>query len=203
MEIRAQLKQWVRPIHEQFTRRVFEEVGRADGDLSPARNEDDSVHFADLLFQDALRAGATEFHFDPTENGIRVRFRIDGVLLDTMALDGERGWAFMRHVKATCGQDPVPSSRPTSTGRQIMVNGQSVDVRASNAPCVFGEKLAIRILNMQQQTQRIGRLGMDADAEAQSQEWAENVTGTFVRPEAGRPPRCIPCFTSCERPTAA
>ena len=84
-----------------------------------------------------------------------------------------------------------------------MVNGQSVDVRASNAPCVFGEKLAIRILNMQQQIQRIGRLGMDADAEAQIQEWAENVTGTFVRPEAGRPPRCIPCFTSCERPTAA
>ncbi len=179
MEIRAQFRQWVRPIHEQFTRRISEEVERVEGDLPPA-DEEDSVHFADLLFQDALRAGATDIHFDPIADGIRVRFRIDGVLFDTMALDGEKGWAFMRHIKATCGQDPVPSSRPTSTGRQIIVNGQTLDIRASNAPCVFGEKLAIRILNMQQQIQRIGRLGMDADAEAQIQDWAENVTGTFV-----------------------
>ena len=102
MEIRAQFRQWVRPIHEQFTRRISEEVERAEADLPPV-DEEDSVHFADLLFQDALRAGATDIHFDPIADGIRVRFRIDGVLFDTMALDGEKGWAFMRHIKATCG----------------------------------------------------------------------------------------------------
>ena len=107
-------------------------------------------------------------------------FASTGVLLDTMSLDSEQGWTLLRHVKAMCGHDPVPASRPASIGRQVIVNGTPIDIRTSIAPCVFGEKVALRLLNLPQQIQQIGRLGMDPEAEAQIQSWAEHVAGTFV-----------------------
>lgn len=177
MDIGQRIKGWARPIYGQFSELLSEQVENV---AETTGGEPDAVTFADSLLKDAVRGRASDIHLEPDSQGIRIRFRIDGVLLDTMMMDSEPGWAVLRHIKAMFGLDPVPSVRPASTGRQLMINGSQLDVRASVAPCVFGEKVTLRILNLPQQIQQIGRLGMEPDAEAQIQDWSEQVTGTFI-----------------------
>lgn len=179
MEFSQRLRGWARPVYTQFSKLMAEQVEQTeDGFALP--NEQDAVTFSDVLLQDAVRGRASDIHLEPDSNGIRIRFRIDGVLLDTMMLEAGPGWNVLRHVKAMFGLDPVPAVRPASTGRQLNINGLPMDIRASVAPCVFGEKVTLRLLNLPQQIQQIGRLGMEPEAEAQIQDWAEHVAGTFI-----------------------
>ncbi|MEM7408131.1 MAG: GspE/PulE family protein [Pseudomonadota bacterium] len=178
MEIGERLKGWARPIYSQFSELVnqqVEQVGEPGGE-----GETDIIAVSDSLLRDAVRGRASDIHLEPDSEGIRVRFRIDGILLDTMMLESGTGWSVLRHIKAMFGLDPVPAVRPASTGRQLIINGAPMDIRASVAPCVFGEKVTLRLLNLPQQIQQIGRLGMEGDAEAQIHEWSEQVAGTFI-----------------------
>tara|TARA_B100000676_G_C18090063_1_gene858794 strand:+ start:5212 stop:6483 length:1272 start_codon:yes stop_codon:yes gene_type:complete len=179
VELGERLRGWARPIYGQFRKNTKEQVEQVSESAAPVSDQD-SVLFADLLLQDAVRGRASDIHLEPDSNGIRVRFRIDGVLLDTMMMDPELGWNVLRHIKAMFGLAPVPSVRPASTGRNIQIGGTSMDVRASVVPCVFGEKVTLRLLNLPAQVQQVGRLGLGPEAEAQIQEWSEHVSGTFI-----------------------
>lgn len=109
-----------------------------------------------------------------------MRFRIDGVLLNTLMMESEPGWVVLRHIKAMFGLEPMPAVRPASRGRQIIINGAPMEIRAPVALCVFGEEVTLHILNSPQQIQQIRRLGIEPEAEAQIQDRSEQVTGTCI-----------------------
>ena len=181
MEIRERIGEWMRPLYGQFTRKYSEEVesNREDAD-NTADPTEDATYFTELLLEDAIRERASDVHFEPYSTGVRIRFRIDGVLLDTMSLPLEAGGTMMRHMKALGGLDPVPAARPASSGRTVRVGNTQIEVRTSVAPCVFGEKIVLRLLDMPQQVQHISALGMAEEDESHIRGWLENVTGTFI-----------------------
>ena len=80
MELGERLRGWARPIYGQFSKNTKEQVEQVSESAAPVSDQD-SVLFADLLLQDAVRGRASDIHLEPDSNGIRVRFRIDGVLL--------------------------------------------------------------------------------------------------------------------------
>ncbi len=182
-DIRGRIEDWVRPLYGELTQRFQDQLERFEeraGEEGPDVEDDDIVQFTALLLQDAVRERASDVHLEPGPSGVRVRFRIDGVLLDTMSLPPAAGGTLSRHLKALCGLDPVPAARPASAGREVRMGDTVVDVRASVSPCVFGEKIVLRLLDVPQQVQQIGRLGLDPDAETQIRGWLEHVAGTFV-----------------------
>ncbi len=181
LSLNERVRAWARPIYKQFSGSLSKQVeSLVEAEHGEAETETDAVHFTELLLEDAVRERATDMHLEPYADGIRVRFRIDGVLLDTISLPSGPGGMVLRHLKALCGIDPVPVIRPVSAGRSIVIGGEVTELRTSVAPCVFGEKVAVRLLDAGKDTQRVSSLGLDSESEEQIGNWLEHVAGTFI-----------------------
>src|SRR4051812_9887782 len=89
--------------------RLFDEV------LGRASSHDDTTHtlaLAAALLEDAVRENASDIHLDPDRDGYNVRFRIDGVLVDTVRFERDRGLPLLRALKAHAELDPALTLRP-------------------------------------------------------------------------------------------
>ena len=184
MALKDRVQGWARPIYNQFAGRVsnqLEELEEVQDETEGnGATETDAVFLTELLLEDAVRDGATDLHLEPNADDVRIRFRIDGVLLDTLSLPRAAGETIMRHLKALCGIDPVPTTRPVSAGRSITIGGSLTEVRTTVAPCVFGEKIAVRLMDAAKEVQQLSSLGLDLDSEEKIRGWLEHVAGTFI-----------------------
>lgn len=95
----------------------------------------------------AAEAGASDIHFDPTETSIKVRFRIDGVLIDYMSIPEGIRKNLIARVKIISGMDITESRLPQDGAIKTVINNINLDMRVSSLPTNEGEKIVIRILD--------------------------------------------------------
>ncbi len=94
----------------------------------------------------AIDERATDIHFDPEKEKVRVRQRIDGVLYDVIAPPRELGVRVTAMLKILAGLD-IAQKKEAQSGRfEVEVEGKRYDLRISTSYAIFGEKIAIRIL---------------------------------------------------------
>lgn len=98
------------------------------------------------ILDDALREGVSDLHLDPGANGYQLRFRIDGVLVDTANFSLDQGLQILRTCKAHADLDPAAARVPKAGRSEFPVGGRNVAVRVATMPTVTGEKLALRLL---------------------------------------------------------
>jgi type II secretory ATPase GspE/PulE/Tfp pilus assembly ATPase PilB-like protein/8-oxo-dGTP pyrophosphatase MutT (NUDIX family) len=123
-----------------------------DAEVAPAhgqsRDDPESVtRLVDQLLGDGVRAGASDIHIEPEEEGIIVRHRVDGVLRDSRVLSRAVGPALVSRVKILSGLDIADRLRPQDGRARVAVNGTPVDLRISTLPASRGEKVVVRILD--------------------------------------------------------
>lgn len=112
-------------------------------------HDDERAHtlgLATALLEDAVREKASDIHLDPMREGYAVRFRIDGVLVDSVILPADAGLRLLRAFKTHAELDPAFALRPQEGRAAIPVAEGEVSVRVSTGPGVCGEKLALRLL---------------------------------------------------------
>jgi type II secretory ATPase GspE/PulE/Tfp pilus assembly ATPase PilB-like protein/8-oxo-dGTP pyrophosphatase MutT (NUDIX family) len=124
----------------------------ADAEVAPAspRSDDDPetvTRLVDQLLGDGVRAGASDIHVEPEEEGIIVRHRVDGVLRDVRVLPRTIASALVSRVKILSGLDIADRLRPQDGRARVAVNGTPVDLRISTLPASRGEKVVVRILD--------------------------------------------------------
>jgi general secretion pathway protein E len=124
----------------------------------PAR----TLAVATAVLEDAVREQASDIHLDPTDDGYEVRFRIDGVLVDTARLPRDRGLHLLRAFKTHADLDPAFSLRPQDGRAALPVAGEEVSVRVATGPGVRGEKLALRLLPHSLTRPPLDQLGLSA-----------------------------------------
>ena len=167
---------WFRPIHEEFL-----------GELMPLirNSEDHEVQtkvpaFAEALLTDAMRHGATDIHITPQSRFVQLRFRIDGALFDVANLAAEEGMRILRYFK-TAGELPMDTAfRPQDARVTFEMGDRELDLRLATAPCIAGEKLAIRILDPDRIEKRIEDLGLRPDDQREIELWSNRVSGMFL-----------------------
>ena len=111
------------------------------------RDGDEVTRLVDVLLADGIRAGASDVHLEPEEQGIVVRHRIDGVLRDVRTLPKSVGPALASRVKILSGLDIADRLRPQDGRTRVAVNDRPLDLRISTLPASHGEKIVIRILD--------------------------------------------------------
>ncbi|MDX6243198.1 MAG: type pilus assembly protein PilB [Frankiales bacterium] len=129
-------------------------------DGSQATDAAPVVQVANLLIQQALRDRASDVHIEPMEDTVRVRFRIDGVLHDVVALPAAMGNAVVSRVKVLAGMNIVERRRSQDGQLAMAVDGRDVDVRVASAGVIGGEKLVLRLLDKSTPLFRLDELGM-------------------------------------------
>lgn len=107
----------------------------------------------------AAEAGASDIHFDPTETTIRVRFRIDGVLIDYTIIPENIRKNLIARLKIISGMDITESRLPQDGAIKTTIKNINLDMRVSSLPTNEGEKIVIRILDYSASLQGLESLG--------------------------------------------
>jgi type IV pilus assembly protein PilB len=132
------------------------------GDEGAAETAGDppAIRAVDRLHDNAVRLKASDIHLEPTRNGGRVRLRVDGILRESEQLTQELFHPMVSRVKLLAAMD-IAERRLPQDGRYMLERyGRALDARVSSMPTIGGEKLVIRLLDMQAEIPSLASLGM-------------------------------------------
>jgi type IV pilus assembly protein PilB len=105
------------------------------------------VRFVDLVFRHAVHDGASDIHIEPTRTGLRLRFRIDGVLQDIPSPPKRWQNMILSRLKVMSGMDLAIKREPQDGRIKLTLPDKSLDLRVSCIPSIYGETIVMRILN--------------------------------------------------------
>ena len=125
--------------------------------------EDDApiVRFVDLMISKAVQDRASDIHVEPGATGLRVRYRIDGVLHESMRPPKALHAGILSRIKVMASIDIAEKRVPQDGRVSMQIAGRSVDIRVATVPTVYGEAAVLRILRRDDGLARIADLGME------------------------------------------
>jgi type IV pilus assembly protein PilB len=135
-----------------------------DFDLLKTQNDSGTAPVVKLVNQvllDAIRKHASDIHFEPYENALRVRYRIDGVLYHTLSPPYKLRNALVSRLKIMANMDIAERRLPQDGRISLRVGGKKIDFRVSTLPTLWGEKLVLRILDKESLQLDLTKLGME------------------------------------------
>jgi MSHA biogenesis protein MshE len=148
-----------------FAKELELSIGGQPIDLAvlPATSGADDAPVVKLLaslFDDALRARASDIHIEPQEKRLAIRFRVDGALQLHTEAELRIAPAVVQRLKLIAGLD-IAERRLPQDGRFVAkVRNQNVDMRISTMPTQYGEGVALRVLPQQLDLLSLDKLGM-------------------------------------------
>ena len=133
-----------------------------DLDKLAADSEDGPViRIVNLILVQALKDRASDIHIEPAEKSVRLRYRMDGNLVEASGPPKSLQLAIASRIKILAGLNIAERRVPQDGRFRIRVSGKEVDLRISFLPTVYGEKIVIRILDKGALTGSIDGLGLD------------------------------------------
>ena len=188
-DIESELRRLVRA-SEAFGARamVEEELGLEEEEESDDLEVDDGISDAPLvrlvnsvIFQ-AAEDGASDIHFEPQEESLVVRFRIDGVLQEVQRIPKRMTPGVTTRLKVLAKLD-IAERRKPQDGR-ISLNaaaaGRMLDVRVATLPTVEGESVVMRLLDKSKKPPTLEELGLSVDMQAKLTELVMRPTGALL-----------------------
>ena len=128
-----------------------DELDKADAEIIEliGKNEENDpvVKLVAEVIKDAAAKRASDVHVEPTEKGLLIRFRIDGVLVHAFDVDAKIQNRFIARIKVVAGMDISEKRLPQDGRMQIKFDKTVIDIRVSTLPIVWGEKIVMRLLD--------------------------------------------------------
>jgi type IV pilus assembly protein PilB len=137
-------------------------------DEEPA-DEAPIITLVNSIFVEAIKKGASDVHFEPYEKSFRIRYRIDGILYETMNLPMKFKNPVLSRVKIVSNMNIAEKRLPQDGRIKMRIkldNGQKkeVDMRVSSLPTIFGEKIVSRILDRENLKIDLTQLGLEPES---------------------------------------
>ena len=134
----------------------------------------------DLLLERAFQLQATDIHFDPTEDGLRVRLRVDGLLHDILKLPAEMTSHVISRIKLMANMN-ITERRFAQDGHisNSALTAQR-DVRVGSGPTILGERIVLRLMPDQSSFNRLEDLGLEEEQLALIKEHVQRPSGMVM-----------------------
>lgn len=130
------------------------------GGLAGSDADAPAVKLVNYMIQKAVSDRASDIHVEPQENDLRVRFRVDGVLIEAMPPIPKAVQAsVVSRFKIMADMDIAESRRPQDGHCAVTVEGHRLDLRVSTLPTVYGERIVLRILRKDSILMKLADLG--------------------------------------------
>src|SRR5919112_4371917 len=129
-------------------------------ELRDQADEAPVVKLVHSVIADAVRRGASDIHFEPRAQDMRVRYRIDGVVVDTTTAPRQLVAGLVSRVKIMANLDIAEKRIPQDGRIGLSVDGRHIDLRVATLPVVRGESVVMRILDKDKVVMNLDALGM-------------------------------------------
>ena len=127
------------------------------------------VRALNVIMNEAVKARASDIHLEPQEDHLRVRYRVDGVLQDTMSLPLSAQAALISRIKVMADMN-IADHRPQDGQLSFKVKNQEIDVRVATINTIYGEMATMRILDKSFAVRTLPGLGFSASTLEQYQQ---------------------------------
>jgi len=154
--------------------RLVEQVGeegeeiRTEGEdverLIGVASEAPIIRLVNFIIARAIERGASDIHLEPYEKTLRVRYRIDGLLVDVDSPPKRLQTAILSRVKIMSRLNIAESRLPQDGRIKLRISGKEIDFRVSTVPTLFGESVVIRILDQASVPLNLGTLGFSDES---------------------------------------
>jgi type IV pilus assembly protein PilB len=131
--------------------------------LAASSEEAPVIKLANLILVQAIKDRASDIHIEPFEKMVRLRYRVDGTLLDVTPPPKQMQLALASRIKIMSSLDIAERRLPQDGRMRVKVGGKDFDLRVSFLPTVHGEKVVLRVLDKSNLSASIDKLGLDPD----------------------------------------
>ncbi|HUR47490.1 MAG TPA: ATPase, T2SS/T4P/T4SS family [Candidatus Saccharimonadales bacterium] len=131
--------------------------------LTASTEEAPVIKLANLILVQAIKDRASDIHIEPFERSVRLRNRVDGVLMDRTPPPKNLHVALVSRLKIMSSLDIAERRLPQDGRMRVRVGGKDYDLRVSFLPTVHGEKCVLRVLDKSNLSASMEKLGLDPD----------------------------------------
>ncbi len=131
--------------------------------LASSSEEAPVIKLANLILVQAIKDRASDIHIEPFETMVRLRYRIDGGLIDMPPPPKNLQVALTSRIKVMSSLDISERRLPQDGRMRVRVGGRDIDLRVSFLPTVHGEKCVLRVLDKSNLSASMDKLGIDAE----------------------------------------
>ncbi len=137
----------------------------AKSDIGEDDQEASIVKFVNQMIWEAYQERATDIHFEPMENELRIRYRVDGVLHPAPLPPQLNRFqaAIISRIKVMANMDIAEKRMPQDGRIGLRIRSEEIDIRVSTMPTVYGESVSLRLLMRGKSMIRLEELGMSSD----------------------------------------
>ncbi|MBN1796845.1 MAG: type II/IV secretion system protein [Sedimentisphaerales bacterium] len=159
---------------------VVEDVQKDFEDLERMAGQSPIIKYVNYLISNAINTGASDIHIEPRDKSTRIRYRIDGVLFETLQCPTKMHPAVVSRIKIMSNLDISERRLPQDGKISVLVGGRAIDLRVSILPTNRGEKVVIRILDSKSILRGLEELGMEGDTLAEFRKQIVVPNGIFL-----------------------
>src|SRR5512142_2177628 len=139
-----------------------------DKEITESDQEASVIKFVNQVIWEAYKDRSTDIHFEPAEDELRIRYRIDGILHQTPMPPQLKRFqaALISRIKVMSGMNISEKRLPQDGRINVRIKGEEIDIRVSTVPTVYGESVSLRLLTRGKIFLSLDKLGFDPAEEA-------------------------------------
>jgi general secretion pathway protein E len=147
-------------LSDEFDLQSFAGSISATEDLLSGSNDTPIIKLINGVISQAIKNRASDIHFEPYEDKIIIRFRVDGILREVLSQDSKISSVLISRIKIISGLDISERRLPQDGRVSLSLGDKNVDVRVSTLPSSYGERVVLRLLDKQSAQINIDDLGL-------------------------------------------
>jgi type II secretion system protein E len=153
-----------------------------DKEITEDDQEASVIKFVNQVIWEAFKDRATDIHFEPAEDELRIRYRIDGILHQTPMPPQLKRYqaALISRIKVMSGMNISEKRLPQDGRINVRIKGEEIDIRVSTVPTVYGESVSLRLLTRGKIFLSLDKLGFASNDEAMIREIIIKPHGIFL-----------------------
>lgn len=153
-----------------------------DKEITEGDQEASVIKFVNQIIWEAFKDRATDIHFEPAEDELRIRYRIDGILHQTPMPPQLKRYqaALISRIKVMSGMNIAEKRLPQDGRINVRIKGEEIDIRVSTVPTVYGESVSLRLLTRGKIFLSLEKLGFAPHEESAIREIILKPHGIFL-----------------------
>ena len=151
-----------------------------ENELTDAANETPIIRFVNLVLQQAVRAQASDIHFEPFEEEFKIRYRVDGALYEMSPPPRSLALPVISRIKVIADLNIAEHRIPQDGRIKMTIEGRPVDLRVSTLPTQFGESVVLRVLDKSAVNLDLDNLGLPEPVKMGIRDAVRRPNGIFI-----------------------
>jgi general secretion pathway protein E len=172
-------EQVLQDMHDESGDSIISAIQEA-GDLLDDTSDAPIIKLVNVMLSQAVKDKASDIHIEPTQKGLKIRYRLDGILYDMISPQKQIQAALISRIKVMADMNIAEKRLPQDGRIEIRIGDKNIDIRVSTIPTAYGERVVLRLLDKTKIFISVTDLGMPVERLGEFNELINAAHGIFL-----------------------